>query len=84
MLPRHCLLWNGGGYNIHKEFMSYYKDVVLGISINGGKTGVNFNISDGQMIGAPQIYSCEGLVYTRDGDGWVGAKIVQNPPERRN
>jgi hypothetical protein len=78
---RNDLMWNGGGYKIHKEFMSYYKDVILGFSIHGGKTGFNIDISENQIIGAPKIYSCEGLVYTKDGDGWIGAKIVQKPSE---
>ena len=40
------LTWNGGGYKIHDTFLKYYRNIVLGVSINfgGSKSNVNMNI----------------------------------------
>lgn len=34
------------------------------------------------FFGAPEIFFCEGIVYTRDGNGWIGAKIIQEAPDK--
>ena len=39
------------------------------------------NISENEMLGVPEIYFCEGIVYTRDGNGWIGARIIQEPSD---
>lgn len=80
------LTWNGGGYKIHDTFLKYYRNVVVGVSINFGGSKSNINvkpdISDNDFLGAPEIFFCEGIVYTRDGSGWIGAKIIQEAPDR--
>lgn len=80
------LTWNGGGYKIHDTFLKYYRNVVVGVSINFGGSKSNINvkpdISDNDFLGSPEIFFCEGIVYTRDGSGWIGAKIIQEAPDR--
>ena len=71
---------------IHDTFLKYYRNVVVGVSINFGGSKSNINvkpdISDNDFLGAPEIFFCEGIVYTRDGSGWIGAKIIQEAPDR--
>ena len=33
------------------------------------------DLGDNDFVGKPEIVSCEAIVYTKDGDGWIGAKI---------
>ncbi|MCR4774459.1 MAG: hypothetical protein K5854_08905 [Prevotella sp.] len=77
------LTWNGGGYRIKETFMKYYRNIVFNVSFNlgNGNPSAKFkgiNISDNDIVGAPEIFFCEGLVYTRDGDGWIGVRILQD------
>ena len=78
------LAWNGGGYHVKETFLKYYRNIVLGFSFNSGdkKLGIknlkSIKTGDNDFVGAPEIFFCEGLVYTRDGDGWIGVKILQN------
>ena len=80
------ITWNGGGYRIHDTFLKYYRNIVLGVTINFGGSNSNIkvkpNISNNDFLGSPEIFFCEGIVYTRDGDGWIGAKIIQEAPDK--
>ena len=40
-----------------------------------------FSISEDENVRLPEIFFCEGIVYVRDGDGWIGARIVQEAPD---
>lgn len=72
------LSWNGGGYRVKDTFLRYYRNIVFSVKINGGDMkNPKLNLSDSDFLGSPRIESCEGLVYTRDGNGWIGAKIVK-------
>lgn len=81
------ITWNGGGYRLHNTFLKYYRSLVFGVNINFGgsksnlKVKPNVNISENEMLGVPEIYFCEGIVYTRDGNGWIGARIIQEPSD---
>lgn len=77
------ITWNGGGYRIKDTFMKYYRNVILDLSfIFGKKVSLknikSIKVSDNDLVGSPKIFFCEGIVYTKDGDGWIGAKIIQN------
>ena len=74
---RNDLSWNGGGYRVKDTFLRYYRNVVFSIKINGDKTTPGANLSDNDFVGKPEIVSCEAIVYTKDGNGWIGAKIVK-------
>lgn len=80
------LTQNGGGYRVHNTFLKYYKNIVLGVSINFGGSKLIINgkpdISDNDFFGTPEIFFCEGIVYARDGNGWIGARIVQEVPDK--
>lgn len=71
---------------INDTFLKYYRNIVLGVSINFGSSNSNVkvtpNISDNDFLGSPEIFFCEGIVYTRDGNGWIGAKIIQEAPDK--
>lgn len=41
----------------------------------GDKTTPGADLGDNDFVGKPEIVSCEAIVYTKDGDGWIGAKI---------
>lgn len=71
------ITWNGGGYRVRDTFLRYYKNFILNISVNSGKFKPGVSINDNDFLSAPEIYFCEGIVYTRDGNGWIGAKILQ-------
>ena len=57
-----------------------------GVSINFGGSKLIINgkpdISDNDFLGTPEIFFCEGIVYTRNGNGWIGARIVQEAPDK--
>ena len=74
---RNDLSWNGGGYRVKDTFLKYYRNIVFSIKINGDKTTPGASLSDNDFVGKPEIESCEAIVYTKDGDGWIGAKIVK-------
>ena len=74
---RNDLSWNGGGYRVKDTFLRYYRNVVFSLKINGDKTTPGANLSDNDFVGKPEIVSCEAIVYTKDGNGWIGAKIVK-------
>lgn len=69
--------WNGGGYRVRDEFLNYYKDVVFSFSVNGDNIKPGLKISDNDFIGSPKIEACEAIVYTKDGGGWIGVKIIK-------
>lgn len=71
------ITWNGGGYRVHETFMRYYRKFILNLSVNSGKFTPGVSITDDDKLSAPEIRYCEGIVYTRDGNGWIGAKIIQ-------
>lgn len=81
------ITWNGGGYRVNETFLKYYRSLVFGVTINLGgsnskiKASPNANITDNALVGSPEIFFCEGIVYTRDGNGWIGAKIIQETPD---
>lgn len=77
------ITWNGGGYRVKETFLKYQRDVRVDFTYTPDtkitpKNVKGITISDNAFIGAPSILFCEGIVYTRDGDGWVGVKIMQN------
>lgn len=74
---RNDLSWNGGGYRVKDTFLKYYRNIIFSIKINGNKTTPNGKLSDNDFVGKPEIESCEAIVYTKDGNGWIGAKIVK-------
>lgn len=74
---RNDLSWNGGGYRVKDTFLKYYRNIVLSIKVNGNKTIPDAIISDNDFVGKPEIESCEAIVYTKDGNGWIGAKIIK-------
>lgn len=74
---RNDLSWNGGGYRVKDTFLRYYRNLVFSIKINGDKTTPGASLSDNDFVGKPEIVSCEAIVYTRDGNGWIGAKVVK-------
>ena len=78
---RNDLSWNEGGYRVKDTFLRYYRNVVFSLKINGDKTTPGANLSDNDFVGKPEIVSCEAIVYTKDGNGWIGAKIVKNNHE---
>lgn len=41
------------------------------------KTTLGASLSDNDFVGKPEIVSCEAIVYTKDGNGWIGAKVVK-------
>lgn len=49
--------------------------IVFSIKIKGDKTTPGADLGDNDFVGKPEIVSCEAIVYTKDGDGWIGAKI---------
>lgn len=79
------LAWNQGGYRVHDKFLKYYRSIEIGGSYifgNGGNSkisGPSFNLHDDDLLGTPSIVYCEGLVFTEDGDDWIGARIYHNP-----
>lgn len=74
---RNDLSWNGGGYRVKDTFLRYYRNLVFSIKINGDKTTPGASLSDNDFVGKPEIVSCEAIVYTKDGNGWIGAKVVK-------
>lgn len=74
-LFRNDLSWNGGGYRVKETFLRYYRNIVFSIKIKGDKTTPGADLGDNDFVGKPEIVSCEAIVYTKDGDGWIGAKI---------
>lgn len=72
---RNDLSWNGGGYRVKETFLRYYRNIVFSIKIKGDKTTPGADLGDNDFVGKPEIVSCEAIVYTKDGDGWIGAKI---------
>lgn len=79
------ITWNGGGYRINNTFLKYYRNIMLELSINFGgstpKVKMKPSITDNDFLGVPEIFFCEGIVYTRDGNGWIGARIIQEAPD---
>lgn len=75
ILFRNDLSWNGGGYRVKETFLRYYRNIVFSIKIKGDKTTPGADLGDNDFVGKPEIVSCEAIVYTKDGDGWIGAKI---------
>lgn len=73
-LFRNDLSWNGGGYRVKETFLRYYRNIVFSIKIKGDKTTPGADLGDNDFVGKPEIVSCEAIVYTKDGDGWIGAK----------
>lgn len=57
------------------EIFSIYRNIVFSIKIKGDKTTPGADLGDNDFVGKPEIVSCEAIVYTKDGDGWIGAKI---------
>lgn len=55
--------------------LRYYRNIVFSIKIKGDKTTPGADLGDNDFVGKPEIVSCEAIVYTKDGDGWIGAKI---------
>ena len=68
-------LGTGGGYRVKETFLRYYRNIVFSIKIKGDKTTPGADLGDNDFVGKPEIVSCEAIVYTKDGDGWIGAKI---------
>ena len=80
------ITWNGGGYRVHDKFLKYMRTTVFGFSgtIGGKNPNIKpntFSISEDENVRLPEIFFCEGIVYVRDGDGWIGARIVQEAPD---
>lgn len=82
-LFRNDLSWNGGGYRVKETFLRYYRNVVFSIKIKGSKTIPGADLSESDFVGKPEIDSCEAIVYTKDGDGWIGVKIVQEDEKQK-
>ncbi len=79
------LKWNNGGYKLQDNFLNYYNAIVFGVTIKFGSSGVTLDydepsIKEDALIGAPEIIACKAIVYTKDGNGWVGAKIRKAMP----
>lgn len=74
---RNDVLWNGGGYHVRKEYLNYRKKVIFNFTLGGSllESFKGLDIGDDDYIGAPSIVSCDAIVYTNDGDGWIGARI---------
>ena len=72
------LTWNGGGYRVKDTFMKYMRNIEGGWSSKGGFSG---RISDNDIVGVPSIIYCDGIIFTEDGDGWIGARIKKNDNE---
>lgn len=62
-------------YRVKETFLRYYRNIVFSIKIKGDKTTPGADLGDNDFVGKPEIVSCEAIVYTKDGDGWIGAKI---------
>lgn len=74
--------WNNGNYKIKDTFLRYYRNITLNFTYRGNGTfsDIKQDITDNDFIGEPEICYCEGVVYTKDGDGWIGARILKNWP----
>ena len=59
----------------YHEMPRHPAPLLFNIKIKGDKTTPGADLGDNDFVGKPEIVSCEAIVYTKDGDGWIGAKI---------
>ena len=75
-LFRNDLSWNGGGYRVKETIPQILqKHCIFQLKSKEDKTTPGADLGDNDFVGKPEIVSCEAIVYTKDGDGWIGAKI---------
>ena len=57
---------------------------MLELSINFGgstpKVKMKPSITDNDFLGVPEIFFCEGIVYTSEGNGGRGARMIHDAP----
>ena len=70
------LYFNGGGYRVRDTFLKERRNIEIPFSIkNGGsvKPGMP-KFGSGEIVSS-KVISADGVVYTEDGDGWIGVRI---------
>ena len=75
------ITWNGGGYRLKETFLKYYRNISFNVSfnLNGHIDNLSGNaFHDNEIFKQPEISFCEGVVYTKDGDGWLGVRISKD------
>lgn len=70
------LYFNGGGYRVRDTFLKERRNIEIPFTLKDGgsiKPGMP-KFGSGEIVSS-KVIAADGIVYTEDGDGWIGVRI---------